>query len=269
MTTRAFLTDQSPSTVPALEASIATIEAHLARIVEGLALARNGGANDVADKTALAAELACVAAETSRLADRVSSLPIALTPLPLLSLESEQLTLINGIDIAAARLLNDNGLHRFADIAALMPEDVKELSRQLGAPRRIAREGWIEQAALLAQGIDTAHAARIRAGDFASVVALAVQPAPKVTTADTKPIEAPAAPAQAAEVIELASKRERTRGPTLRAGGMAIAAAFVLALTLSAGNIAGMAWGTNSKSACGSAGGTLSAGGKCTLAQLP
>lgn len=267
---RVMMTTASPAaTQPAatMTAMIAAIEADLDRIIQALAAARrlesSGGCTNPIQ---LASELTSLKAETTRIADRVCSLPIEMTPLALLSLDSEQLTLIKGVDAHAARILNENGLHRFADIAALMPEDVKELGRQLGSERRISREGWIEQAALLEKGIETAYGARVRSGDLACIVALPSEAQPKPAT---KATPAPEQKGASAEVIDLASRRTRGRPLSLasasRVGGMAIAAALVLALTLNAGNIAGMAWG-NGKAACGP---SLAAAGKCTVAQLP
>lgn len=259
-----------PDTTTAMSAMIAAIETDLARIAEGLAAARRASVSGSVDATRLTADLAALKAETGRIADGLGNMPLEMTPLALLSLDSEQLTLIKGVDARAARILNENGLHRFSDICALMPEDVKELSRQLGNERRISREGWIEQAALLAQGIDTAHAARVRSGDFACVVALPAEPHAGPTAEAAPAARSPAEPqASSATVIDLASKRESRNRKSIagasRVGGMAIAAALVLALTLNAGNIAGMTFGT-SKPACGA---SASKGGKCTIAQLP
>jgi predicted flap endonuclease-1-like 5' DNA nuclease len=133
------------------------------------------------------------ASETS-----LAKAPVAPIPLALLSSSSDQLTLIRGIDAAAASLLNDNGIHSFSDIAALTAEDVAELGRMLGDKRRVSKQGWVEQAALLADGIETAHSRRVRAGDFASTV-----PAPA-----GHPVTGP----KTAQVIDLAERRAKRRG---------------------------------------------------------
>ncbi len=252
---------------------IAAIETDLGRIVQGLAAARQADASGGADTTRILSALAALKIDTGSAAERLTALPLEMKPLALLSLDSEQLTLIKGIDGQAAGILNDNGLHRFADIAALMPEDVKELSSQLGDRRRIARQGWIEQAALLAGGIETAHAARIRAGDFASVVRLPAEPLPTTSVPAVTAATAPTTPAPSAPVIDLASQRadRQRKAPASvgRVAGMALAAALVLGFTLNAGTIVGMAWGVSSKSSCAPAARGGIPAGKCTVAQLP
>ena len=254
-------------TTATVNGMIAAIEADLARIAERLNAARRAEATGVADTTRIVMELAALRSDTARTADRLATIPLETTPLALLSLDSEHLTLIKGIDSEAARILNDNGVHRFSDIAALLPEDVKELAGQLKDRRRIARECWIEQAALLAAGIETAHAARVRAGHFASVTAV-----PALTRHADAALEVTIETPKTAAVIDLASQRaERTRKSSSsvgQVGGMALAAALVLALTLNAGTLVGMAWGTN-KAACGQSVDGVASAGKCTIAQLP
>jgi predicted flap endonuclease-1-like 5' DNA nuclease len=134
---------------------------------------------------------------------------------------SEQLTLIRGIDEAAATLLNAAGITAFADIAALTPEDVRELGQMVGDARRISRQGWIEQAALLALGIDTDFAARVRRGERAALVAMPTTeraPAPATEMPETASEAAGPAdlaiepPALVCEVIDLSERRKSRRG---------------------------------------------------------
>jgi hypothetical protein len=61
----------------------------------------------------------------------------------------DDLTRIRGIDGALARHLAGRGITRYGQIAAWRAEDVREVAEALGLGRRISRENWIEQAALL------------------------------------------------------------------------------------------------------------------------
>ncbi|MEZ5842829.1 MAG: hypothetical protein R3D27_03755 [Hyphomicrobiaceae bacterium] len=83
---------------------------------------------------------------------------------------SEQLTLIRGLDAGAAAKLNCLGICRFADIAALTADDIAEITAALGEDGRIGREGWIEQASLLARGVETAHVRQLRGSDAAAPI---------------------------------------------------------------------------------------------------
>jgi predicted flap endonuclease-1-like 5' DNA nuclease len=59
----------------------------------------------------------------------------------------DDLKLINGIGPALEKRLNDTGIHTFADLVQLTPE---ELEARLGNPRRVATADLIEQAKALA-----------------------------------------------------------------------------------------------------------------------
>lgn len=74
----------------------------------------------------------------------------------------DDLTLISNIDEQLANALNAAGTKRFADISGWTVEDVAQLSVALELGGRICREGWIEQAAMLASGATTAYARRRR-----------------------------------------------------------------------------------------------------------
>jgi predicted flap endonuclease-1-like 5' DNA nuclease len=69
----------------------------------------------------------------------------------------DDLTLIKGIDTATADVLAGLGLTTFAELADLYQEDVEEIDAALSDPRRVSRECWIEQAAILATGQATAY----------------------------------------------------------------------------------------------------------------
>ena len=71
------------------------------------------------------------------------------TPAPA---ERDDLQRVNGINSETEKLLNAEGVTRFAQIAGWTAADTDRFNGLLGAPGRIARENWIEQAAVLASG---------------------------------------------------------------------------------------------------------------------
>lgn len=73
---------------------------------------------------------------------------------------ADDLTLIRAIDAPLARTLGGFGIASFAEIAQWTARDVRTVAAALGLGLRISREGWIEQAAVLARGGTTTHAAR-------------------------------------------------------------------------------------------------------------
>ncbi|WP_116091654.1 hypothetical protein [Sphingomonas crusticola] len=65
----------------------------------------------------------------------------------------DDLSLIRGIGAAGQRRLNEEGIYRYADIAAMTPAEEAALEEKLGADEGyIEQERWREQAALLADG---------------------------------------------------------------------------------------------------------------------
>ncbi|MDX2287672.1 MAG: hypothetical protein NW217_02475 [Hyphomicrobiaceae bacterium] len=99
----------------------------------------------------------------TRLKDRVTSLPQLVVPegrepdvspvldtaAPRVSSVIDELTRIRGIDAGLAQRLSTYGIKTIAQIAALTAADVRRMSADLGLDRRIARQSWIEQAAVL------------------------------------------------------------------------------------------------------------------------
>ena len=65
--------------------------------------------------------------------------------------ESDDLTQIKGIGAKRARLLNDHGIHRFAQIAAWTKADIDRLDKALELGGRVKRDGWVAQARKLAE----------------------------------------------------------------------------------------------------------------------
>ncbi len=91
----------------------------------------------------------------------------------------DRLDLIAGIDIGMAETLKAFGITRWAEIAAWRRDDLKRFGAQVVRPAAIMRQGWIEQAALLASGRLSHHAMRVLRGDFAALVSQpAVEPLP-------------------------------------------------------------------------------------------
>ncbi len=88
---------------------------------------------------------------------RTSSLPNALRSLICNPTKSaltppDDLTLIKGIDCATALQLAANDTSRFQDIANLNREAIEKLTATIDGADRLHKQGWIEQAAMLAKG---------------------------------------------------------------------------------------------------------------------
>lgn len=93
----------------------------------------------------------------------VSQPPVSRVGLP----PTDDLCRIRGLDGETAAKLAALGITRFATIATWTAADVRFLKASLGLGRRIARQGWIEQAAILATGRETAFATWGAAVDIA------------------------------------------------------------------------------------------------------
>jgi predicted flap endonuclease-1-like 5' DNA nuclease len=104
--------------------------------------------------------------------------PIAPPPVPLVAAtpiapapDPDRLDLIGGIDRPTSQALQSLGVSRWAEIAAWTRADIDRVEICLGTPGVIAKQGWIEQAALLATGHLTAHATRALRNTFDALVA--------------------------------------------------------------------------------------------------
>ncbi len=197
---------------------IAEIEAELESLTAELATLR---------RTAIQPDVQSIAPLPAEIAARIASFDAApqITQLALLSDRCERLTLIDGIDAAAAERLNVAGISTFADIAALTSEDVVEIGRMLGEPRRVGKQCWIEQAALLAEGIETAYVARTAPGALG--------------TRGVAALESGATTGRDADIIKL-STRVRLRAstaPYIRSGTLAASVAALAILPLSASDL--------------------------------
>jgi predicted flap endonuclease-1-like 5' DNA nuclease len=75
---------------------------------------------------------------------------------PIIVSGRDNLQRISGISAEIERLLNNEGVVRYAQITSWSRSDVDRFDRLLGNSGRIARENWIEQAGILAGGGETA-----------------------------------------------------------------------------------------------------------------
>ena len=76
----------------------------------------------------------------------------------------DDLKLIKGVGPENEVLLNGLGVRRFAQIADWTPANARWVGHSIKFPGRIEREHWIDQARLLAAGVDTAHSAAVKSG---------------------------------------------------------------------------------------------------------
>ncbi len=119
---------------------------------------------------------------------------------------------IAGINAEVERLLNVQGVTRYAQIAGWTASDVSRFDRLLGFEGRIARENWIEQAQILSKGGETAYSREMarRAAEATRPARLADALQSRVATA---PAPAAPAPAASADLSGLRSVRsEAYRG---------------------------------------------------------
>ena len=140
-------------------------------------------------------------------------------------LQRDNLQRISGINAEVEKLLNVQGVSRYAQLAAWTPSDATRIDRLLGHEGRIARENWIEQAAMLARGGDTAfsrqfdqRAQAAKAGSLAADTARPSRLADAIRETAVKSGSAgaePAAPAAArgTELSGLRSVRSEAYAP--------------------------------------------------------
>ncbi len=82
--------------------------------------------------------------------------------------ERDNLKRIKGVGPKNEEQLNALGVFKFGQIAAWTPANVAWVEAHLSFPGRIAREDWIAQAKVLADGGETDFAKRVDAGDVGS-----------------------------------------------------------------------------------------------------
>lgn len=102
-----------------------------------------------------APEVSVATVEPSPVIVGPAATPVDVPP-PVAAGPPDELTRMKGVGPKVAALLNENGVTRFDQIAALSDAEAAALDAKLGAFKgRIGRDQWIEQARLLAAG-DTA-----------------------------------------------------------------------------------------------------------------
>ncbi|TCL09853.1 NADH dehydrogenase subunit E [Shimia isoporae] len=75
---------------------------------------------------------------------------------------ADDLKLLKGVGPALEKKLHDNGITSFAQIAAWGSEDIADMDDKLSFKGRIARDNWVEQAKLLAEGGETEFSKRAK-----------------------------------------------------------------------------------------------------------
>lgn len=156
----------------------------------------------------------------------------AKAPAPAAAATADDLTFIRGIDSTTAKLLHSQGIRGFSDIARWTKTDVEAANRVFAANGRVEREGWIEQAAVLAAGGMTEYARRRKRGEFetaqpAAATVSAPRPPADGQRAASAPAASPAAsrPEPAAPVAKAAPERSAVSAANAVAAAVAAAAA--------------------------------------------
>ncbi len=85
------------------------------------------------------------------------------------SLDRDNLQRIGGINAEIEKLLNVQGVSRYAQIAGWSADDAMRFDRLLGHEGRVKRENWMEQAQMLARGGDTAFSRQFDQRNAANV----------------------------------------------------------------------------------------------------
>ena len=150
-----------------------------------------------------------------------------------LPMAADDFTLIRGIDAKTVKFLRELGLDRFADIAAFTPEDVMLVGEAVGNPLQMSEQNWIEQAAVLARGENTAFA-RSRIDSPASAPetvaeSLKTTPGELDTHASTDLIAPPAGVVDSASELD-ARRHKRSAGWTRRIAAAACISAVAIGL---------------------------------------
>jgi NADH-quinone oxidoreductase subunit E len=78
---------------------------------------------------------------------------------------ADDLKQLKGVGPALEKKLHDNGVTTFAQIAAWTADDITDMDDKLSFKGRIARDGWVDQAKLLAAGEATEFSKKVAKGD--------------------------------------------------------------------------------------------------------
>lgn len=110
-------------------------------------------------------------ATTSNTASSKStSSPLGIAGLPKASGEDD-LKMISGIGPTNEKRLKEAGIMSFAQIAAMTPDQQREVGERLSFPGRMEREDWVGQARILAEGGSTDFSQRVASGGVRSSLA--------------------------------------------------------------------------------------------------
>jgi len=111
----------------------------------------------------------------------------------------QDLKRIHAIDAATEAALNRLGIHRYDAISRWSRGDLDRIAPALAIRRqRMNRENWIEQAQMLATGVETHYARRRARGETASATPSADQGERRRLVAQPPPVAAPPAPTRRA-----------------------------------------------------------------------
>jgi predicted flap endonuclease-1-like 5' DNA nuclease len=124
----------------------------------------------------------------------------------------QDLSLIKGVDGNAARLLSENGVTTYRQIAGWTAADVERFDTLLSERGRVSGQNWIEQAKVLSDGKDTAFIQRMKTTPMPvsapSGGLLSPLPLPSASTANTGIASAAAAASAAVAATTAASQSD-------------------------------------------------------------
>ncbi|SMP30582.1 NADH-quinone oxidoreductase subunit E [Shimia sagamensis] len=78
---------------------------------------------------------------------------------------ADDLKQLKGVGPALEKKLHENGVTSFAQIAAWGPAEIEDMDDKLSFKGRIERDGWVDQANLLAAGEETEFSKKVAKGD--------------------------------------------------------------------------------------------------------
>jgi predicted flap endonuclease-1-like 5' DNA nuclease len=160
----------------------------------------------VEDRAAFAHQPAASVVQTAPPAAVAAAAPLEpATPVrPAAQPMRDNLQRLSGVSSEVERMLNGQGVSRYAHLASWNNGDIERFDTLLGSDGRIARENWIEQAQILSRGGDTAYA---RDYDRRAIEALRGQP-------ETKDAGAAARPSRLADAIRTNTTQGGTQTPS-------------------------------------------------------
>ncbi|MBO9402758.1 NADH-quinone oxidoreductase subunit NuoE [Shimia sp. R9_3] len=112
-----------------------------------------------------AAKQAEEAKKADQKAEKKASKPKAKAKKPAKTDAADDLKQLKGVGPALEKKLHDAGVTTFAQIAGWTADDIAEMDDKLSFKGRIERDGWVEQAKLLAEGGETEFSKKVAKGD--------------------------------------------------------------------------------------------------------